>query len=133
MLSVLSGYARRVSTDAESNWPCHQWREPDHQARAAPRRTVSAAGQCACLQEADESKGIPTLAPVLDAVEMDLKLIGHLLQRQTLCQSEHPLRPHPRTCMRVIDPYLMQRPSLFAAKIQSQLYLCLPAIVPICI
>jgi hypothetical protein len=32
----------------------------------------------------DESKFIPTLAPVLDAVEIDLKVIGHLLQPQTL-------------------------------------------------
>jgi hypothetical protein len=31
------------------------------------------------------------LPPVLDAVEVRRKFIGHLLQCQALCQPEHPL------------------------------------------
>jgi hypothetical protein len=33
------------------------------------------------FEKTDQSTFIPALAPILNSVEMDLKLIGHLLQR----------------------------------------------------
>jgi len=75
------------------------------------------------FEQANESKLIPALLPILNAVEMNLKLIGYLLQSQTLCQSEHPLRAHSRAVMAVINAHLVQRPPLFTAKLKSQSHL----------
>jgi hypothetical protein len=59
------------------------------------------------FEKTGEFKFVPTLASVLDAVEMDLKLMIHLLHRQALCQSEGPMRAHLSARVRVIDPHFV--------------------------
>ena len=67
---------------------------------------------------------LPTLAPVLDTVEVHLEFVSHLLQCQILRQPEHPLRAHPCAGMRMVNYPLAQRPALLDTEIQFQPRVC---------
>jgi len=69
------------------------------------------------FEQANEPKLIPALVPIFDTVEMNLKFIGNLLERQTLCQSENPLRAHPCAGMALKNALLVQHPLLFTAEL----------------
>ena len=58
------------------------------------------------FKQTDQTKFVPTLAPILNTIEVHLEFIGHLLQRQTLRKPEHPLRPHPCAGMWMINSHL---------------------------